>query len=302
MKKICLFVILLSIPLVNCGPKKENGIKRSSASFTYKGEIKPGKWLYNLKVYYTAQTGKSKYAIIQIYFPKGYKQGQELKTIITLHGYQENQRTWEIKTPIEKYADEYSFAIVCPNMKTTVYESAFFPETKKQFKWGGIPGGTFIAVNLVNYLRKTFNLATEKDTTAILGAKMGGRGALLLTAQYPASFKTAAGLTGIYDKSLMSRSYKFVSIYGSYKDFKARWKKYDNLLKLSANLKNTPVYIWHGKKDFAIPPEQSIIIALKLRKYKNITYIQHKRSIEWRYFAYKALPDVMKFFNEKLKK
>ena len=68
-------------------------------SIDYKGQIKAGKWLRNLKVGFTHQGNKSS-ATVQIYFPKGYEKGDNLRTIIALHNYSGHHRSWETETYI----------------------------------------------------------------------------------------------------------------------------------------------------------------------------------------------------------
>ena len=132
---------------------------------------------------------------------------------------------------------------------------------------------------------------------------MGGRGALLSIARNLDLFNSAAGISGIYDKISYKRSMKLISIYGPFSKHKERWEKTDNLLKLAPKLKNTPILIYCGKKDVRVPPIQSIIIAIKLKKFKKLQFIQDpKGTIEWRHFATKALPVVMKFFDKNLEK
>ncbi len=272
--------------------------------FSYSGEILPGKWLRNLKVAYSE--AKDGFRNIQIFFPSGYKKGENARVLIALHGYGANLREWELGSSIEKLANDLNFVIVCPDMGNTVYESKFYPETT--VKWAGIPGGKFVSENLINYLNNTFALAYEREKTGIFGLSTGGRGAMLLSALHADIFGAAAGLSGDYDPLAMPRDRLLTAVYGDIKQFEERWKTDDNIINLADKLINTPVYISHGDKDSVVPKEQSWIFAIRLKQLQkkmggfDITYFEKKYSMhDWRYWG-SMLPEVMDFFNKKLKK
>jgi len=274
-------------------------------SFKYKGKIKPGKWLRYIKIPYTA--GEKEFFVkMQIYFPKNYKKNVNFRTIILLPGYNFNIRDWEISTNIEKYANEYNIILVCPDMRKTLYETKFYPETTN--KWTKIPGGIFVGEVLMKYLQQNFSIAYQRNKTGILGISTGARGAILMAEKYPSLFSVASGLSGDYDPLSMKRDKLLTSFYGPYKKFKDRWANDDNILKLSKKLKHTSVFLSHGGKDFVVPKQQSILLAMRLKSYQKryggfeIQYNEKKYSLhDWRYWR-KILPEVMAFFNEKLSK
>ena len=293
MRKIAVSFLVLSVLIFTaCGTT-------SSGSFSYKGIIKPGRWINSLKIDIGA--GHSvKYAI---YFPKGYVKGESIKTVLALHGYAGNYREWGSQTQIEKFANEGHFAVVCPNMGKSLYASRYYKETK--LKWSIIPGGEFIMKIFIPYLRNHFNLALGKDKTAIVGVSTGARGALLLAAKYPDSFGLAVGLSGDYDQTSMPKDRLVTSVYGKYKDNPQRWKNDDNVITFAKNLKNIPVYLSHGGSDYVVPRGQSLILALKLKmlrranggdyimEYKELKHLTHDWKV-WR----RMLPDVVVFMQK----
>lgn len=107
---------------------------------------------------------------------------RKTKTLFLLHGYTGNAGNW---VP-EYLAEKYNFAIVMPNG-----ENAFWLD--------GISTGhqfcTFLGIELVNYLRKTFGLAMDADETYIMGLSMGGFGALHTALYYPDRFGKLAALS-----------------------------------------------------------------------------------------------------------
>jgi putative tributyrin esterase len=289
------FLMVIAL-LFQCQSKK--------LTFQYRGHIKSGSWLTNIKVEYTAQ-GQNKFALAQIYFPKNYIKGKNFRTLIGLHSHQGSYRDWERHTSIENYADMYNFIIVCPNMGNTIYETEYFPETTN--KWNGIPGGRWIVEILIPYLQENFAICLKGNRIGIFGNSTGGRGALLLAASYPHIFGAAAGLSGDYDPISMPNDRLLTSVYGNFKDFRARWEKKDNIIKLAVNLHNIPVFIAHGEKDMVVPFEQSRILAIRLLQLRKNSgefileyHLKKYKFHDWSFWGIMT-PQMMSFFNEYLK-
>lgn len=97
------------------------------------------------------------------------------KTLFLLHGYTGNAASWGI----EDLANQYNFAMVIPNGENSFYLDGLATGQKH---------GTFLGVELVEYIRKTFGLATKPEDTGILGLSMGGFGALHTGLAYPKTF------------------------------------------------------------------------------------------------------------------
>jgi len=274
-----------------------------TGTFQYRGKIKNGSWLRNIKISYEFEGKKSK-TRIQMYLPENYRKGASHRLVVLLHGRNGTLKDWEEKTRIEKYADEYNMVLVCPDMKNTQYETKFYPET--EYRWGPMPGGRFVREVLLNYLADNFALGYEREKTAIMGVSTGARGALLAAAKGKSRFGAAAGLSGYYDPASMTNSYQIKSVYGPFEDNKDRWKNDDNIMLLAENLQNVAVYLWHGGKDYIIPRGQSMLLAMKLKhlqkrdggykvKYKEAKYFIHT----WKHWGL-ALPDIMEYLNENM--
>ncbi len=297
MKKLCFTIVLLILNFSGC--------TSTHGAYTFKGTVNPGTWLRNHSVSYTHE-GKTHSESIQIYFPKRYVKGANMRTLVVLHGYDGTMRDWEINSRIEDYADEYSCVLVCPAMKKSIYETAYYPETGT--KWSAMPGGRYVIEVLIPHLRTTFALAHDRDRTGIMGLSTGGRGALLLSARQPSFFAAAAGLSGDYDPLSMTRDRLLSAVYGKYDQNRQRWENDDNIMKLAVNLKGVPVFLTHGGKDFIVDPKQSEILAIKLKSLEkedssySVTYKSYSRSLhDWSYWR-KALPEVMAFFDARLEK
>lgn len=107
---------------------------------------------------------------------------RQMKTLFLLHGYTGCAENW---VP-EYLAEKYNFAIVMPNGENSFWLDGI--STGHQFC-------TFVGIELVNYIRKTFGLAMNADETYIMGMSMGGFGALHTAFYYPERFGKLAALS-----------------------------------------------------------------------------------------------------------
>ncbi len=276
-----------------------------SRVFRYKGTVVPGKWIYDLKVPYNVHNSKEETGI-QVYFPEGFKPGDNSRVLIALPEYTGNMSDWRVNTAIESYADRYGMVIVSPNTRRTVYETEYFPET--ELKWDGIPATLWIGDVLIPYLRNTFAIAHDKDKTAICGFAMGARGAFMAAARYPEYFSAIAGLAGYYDKQSLTRGRIFAFVYGKHGDHTQRWKEKDNLINMADSLKEYSIFLAHGGKDNRVPVEQSRLMAIRLKQLDRgsgtiqLHYIEKKYKVHDWAFCRSVLEDMMAFFDRSLEK
>ena len=105
-----------------------------------------------------------------------------MSTLFLLHGYSGKAENWVPYGLPEKY----NFAIVMPNCENGFYLDGL--STGHAFQ-------TMVGVELVDYVRRTFNLARSPRDTFIAGLSMGGFGALHTALAYPETFGKAAGLS-----------------------------------------------------------------------------------------------------------
>ena len=274
----------------------------SAEDIDYKNMIQPGRWLKNIVVN-TEYMGESSTANIQIYFPKDYVKGKKLRTIIALHQSDKNERDWE-SSRIESFADRYNMVIVCPNMKRSVYENSYYPETT--YKWNVIPGSKFLGETLIKFLNSNFSLASKKESTGIVGVELGAHGAVLTSCYYPNRFNAAAGISGYYDPTAIQKNRMIEAVYGSYRSFQERWDNDASPLKLAEKLKGVHVFLYHGLKYDSYQPEQSRVMAIKIKQLQKkssdyaVTYKEIKGASKgWANWNI-PLSDIMSFMDENL--
>lgn len=98
-----------------------------------------------------------------------------MKVLFLLHGYTGDAGNW---VP-EELANKYNFAIVAPNGENSFWLDA--EATGHQF-------ASFVGVELIEYIRKTFGLAMKPEDTFVCGMSMGGFGALHTGLMFPETF------------------------------------------------------------------------------------------------------------------
>jgi S-formylglutathione hydrolase FrmB len=108
---------------------------------------------------------------------------RKCKTVFVLHGFTGWGKGW---TNLYELAEKYNFALVFPSG-----ENSFYLDTEAT----GGKYGTFIGVELIEYLRKTFGLCCTKEDTYISGLSMGGFGALHTGLAYPDTFSKIVALS-----------------------------------------------------------------------------------------------------------
>lgn len=110
------------------------------------------------------------------------QQKRPMKTLFLLHGYTGKGDCW---VP-EWLCDKYNFAVVCPSGENGFWLNGLSTGHAYQ---------SFVAEELVDYVRKTFGLAKTPEDTYVMGMSMGGFGALHFALAYPEIFGKCAPLS-----------------------------------------------------------------------------------------------------------
>ena len=188
---------------------------------------------------------------VDIYVPSG----KEFKgDILLLPGWNFSRKEWQNQSEIIKIAGIKNFRLAFPEMKTTLYESQYFPETKR--KWARTPGGQWIKEILLPALQNR-GLFLKGGRNFLLGLSTGARGVAIISLANPGIFKAGAALSGDYDQTAMLKDRLMTSVYGPYDVFAGRWEEVDNPQK-QAGAWVMPVYLGHGKKDNVVPFSQTL--------------------------------------------
>ncbi len=111
---------------------------------------------------------------------------EDIPCVYLLHDAGEDMTSWQRNVPVERYANKYGVCIIMPDGALSFYEDM---RHGGQYK-------SYIGKELPELLRAYFPLSAKKEKNFIAGCGMGGRGALKLALENPASF-AAAGLFAV---------------------------------------------------------------------------------------------------------
>ena len=286
-------VFLSGVMLLSC----------QSVSFKYDKPVPANAWTKGVSVPYKGPEGEF-FVQVQIFFPENFVKGELIRSVILLPPRGKAITEWERNSTAKKMANKYKIALICPDTGKSVYETSFYPETAD--KWGPVPGGRWIAETLIPYMREQFALCRSRENTGIIGIEAGARGAMLVAEKNPKLIGFAGGLSGLYDLAVINSS-AYANVYGSKRQFADRWNKDDNIISLAPQLKNTAVYIVHGKRDEDVPIDHSQLLVIRLAQLKkqspdafNYKYIERNKSHNWDFWN-SELAEMFAFIDQNCK-
>lgn len=107
---------------------------------------------------------------------------ENMNTILLLHGYTGDGDIWVNR----EEAAKLNIAVVAPSG-----ENGFWLDQEAT----GRQYASYIGVELIDYIRRTFGLAKTPEKTGVMGLSMGGFGALHTAFAYPETFGCCAALS-----------------------------------------------------------------------------------------------------------
>ena len=103
---------------------------------------------------------------------------EPFKTLYLLHGIFGNYTDWVTRSRLQQLAEDREVAVVMPSG-----DNSFYNDHADGSKYG-----EFIARELVEFTRRTFNLSPRREDTFIGGLSMGGYGAIVNALRNPGVF------------------------------------------------------------------------------------------------------------------
>lgn len=183
---------------------------------------------------------------------------------MVLPGWNFPKEDWIQKTKLKTIADEKGYALILPDMKKTIYESEFFPETR--MKWSPNPGLVFIKSYLIPEIQtKHHLLLVENQKNYLLGLSTGGRGVVQISLDNPGLFSAGLAFSGDFNQEEMPKDNLMTAVYGPITEFHDRWVGKDNPTTRIEEWK-MPIYLSHGILDRVVPPSQTESFCEALKK------------------------------------
>jgi len=229
------------------------------------GPMAAGRWLEPQPVEGRCGGSASGSALVRVYLPRGYTPARRWPLVIALHGWNHEASRWS-GLGLGPLADRHGLVVVAPEMGTSLYERAFYPETVQA--WGPAPGACWIGEVVLPWARRTLAVDGARGRTAVLGYSAGGRGALLVAARRP-DFAFAASLSGTYDLFALDEGSGEYLIheraFGPRGAFAERWRGEELPLGAPA-LASTTLWLAHGAADPVVPADQLERVRPALRR------------------------------------
>lgn len=186
-------------------------------------------------------------------------QKRPTKALFILHGYTGMMESWVS----EELMNHYNVAVFSANAENSFYLDA--EATGHQYE-------TMLAIELVDYVRKTFGLAMHPEGTYIAGISMGGFGAVHTGLAHPDRFGKIAGLSsalivhqiagmrpGDMSDGVLANYAYYAGCFGDLETVETRDTNPEVLVrKLKEKGEKIPeIYLCCGSEDFLIEPNRA---------------------------------------------
>lgn len=196
---------------------------------------------------------------ITIVVPDNFEENKKYKTAYLLHGLCGNNNNWVDNSMLPVYARDYNTIFIMPEAARS-----FYLDMKNGERYY-----TYITEELPKICKSVFNISSAREDTAIIGASMGGFGALKCALSKPAQYGYCCAFSSacLYMNENVSlyrgKEDEFEKVFGTQmlKDFKGILGEnldidYSNdLVKVASEISDEikpKIYMCCGDKDFFI--------------------------------------------------
>ncbi len=240
-----LLALVALVALAGCAPKE-----RAAKEFTVvrENEVDDRLTAYTLR---TPLLDDTTYA--RVLLPEGYEDSERRYPVIyVLHGLGSNF-TWATEfTDIEELTEDLPAIVVMPDGGV----DGWYSNWRNDGDLGRPEWENFHIEELIPWVDEEFRTVADKSGRAILGASMGGFGALSYAARHPDLFEAAASLSGLMntgdpwalnliDAALEKTGHDEGDLWGERDEHLARWQAH-NPLDLAEKLRGTEVLLYTG--------------------------------------------------------
>lgn len=125
----------------------------------------------------------------RVYLPENKKPDQLFPVLYVLHGAGCTSSAWPEQTRIDEMAIDYEMMLIFPDGETSWYLD-HPQQTAMRYE-------SYLVQELLPLIEKTFPARRDRSGRAIMGASMGGYGAMMFAAKYPEQFCSVSSFFGI---------------------------------------------------------------------------------------------------------
>ena len=225
---------------------------------------------------------------------------RKMKTLFLLHGYSGSSKDWLMGSSVNEMAGKYNMAVVMPSGDNSFYLDG---------RGKGRAYCKYVGEELVEYIRSTFNLATNKEDTFIGGLSMGGFGAMHTGLYYPETFGKVVALSSafiIHNIKNKTEGYKdeiadydyYTYVFGDLSKLEDSVNNPEYLIKKlkKEGTKIPDLYIACGTEDFLLEENRAFYKFLKDEKVE-VKYIESPGEHNWQFWNYYLEPSIKWLLN-----
>ncbi|MHC5228966.1 alpha/beta hydrolase [Enterococcus sp. LJL99] len=231
---------------------------------------------------------------LNIYLPENMT--RDTPVMYLLHGYSDDCNAWLDATSLARFAGDYPFMIVMPQVELSYYTNMAYGDDY----WD------FIAIELPQRIKEWYGVKSDPAKTFVAGLSMGGYGAFKWGMQAPEKFRAAASMSGALDivslwERDQSRNKSFGLVFGDIAHLSAST---DNLFQLFSDKLKTeqaPAFLQIcGTEDFLYEDNQTFK-KKATDALANFTYEEGPGGHTWEFWN-QEIQRVLAFFAEFLEK
>ncbi|MBS7578437.1 MULTISPECIES: alpha/beta hydrolase family protein [unclassified Enterococcus] len=196
--------------------------------------------------------------------------------IYLLHGLSDDCNAWLNATSLERYAGDYNFIIVMPQVELSYYTNMYSGERY----WD------YLTQELPEKIKQWYRISHLPEQTFAAGNSMGGYGAFKWGLQSPQCFKAVASLSGSLDLVRLwqrdpARDALFGRIFGSLENLEASRDNLFQLFSEDEEQKKSPYFLQIcGVDDFLYQDNQTFR-QLATDKFANYQYVEKSGTHDW---------------------
>lgn len=229
---------------------------------------------------------------VTVITPDAYAASPELRfpVVYGLHGAGgDNVRYSDPKRPLPALADQYRVIMVFPDGGKTSWwlDSPVDPSYRYE---------TFVAIELLEFIDRTYRTQAKRDHRAIFGGSMGGHGACWIGLRHKDRFCAIGNIFGGLDLRPFPDNWDIKLRLGSIQEFPEHWERYSVINQLN-DLKDGELSIatMVGSEDFFLPANREFNSRLQQKGIQH-HYIESKgrHNIE---FENEAIGVMLRFFH-----
>lgn len=212
---------------------------------------------------------------------------RKMKLLFLLHGYSGSSKDWLLGSSVNELAVKYNLAVVMPSGDNSFYLDG---------KGTGRDYCRYVGQELVEYVKKTFNISVDREDTYIGGLSMGGFGAIHTGLYYPETFgKIVALSSALIINNIKNKTENFKDAIADYDYYTLVFGKLDQLensdnnpeyliKKLKAENKIIPkIYMACGTEDFLLKENRAFYSFLRSESV-DVEYIESPGAHTWEFW------------------